>query len=102
MNKKISLFEALTGVKSSYTHLDGTVHNMQTAPGEIINFTDRKTIYGLGLPFFRDSMSHGNLIIDFEVQMPSKYNNLSPEQIRILGEILPGRENQMHIPGRPT
>jgi DnaJ-class molecular chaperone len=65
MKKSITLLEALTGFKSSFTHLDGSVFNMETTPGEIINFVDKKTMYGMGMPFFKDPMIHGNLIIEF-------------------------------------
>jgi DnaJ-class molecular chaperone len=40
------------------------------------------------MPFHKDSMSHGNLYIEFEVQYPKK-NVLNPEKIKILKEILP-------------
>lgn len=34
--KEISLLEALTGVTTSITHLDGKIYIVATAPGEIL------------------------------------------------------------------
>ena len=33
------------------------------------------------MPFFKDSLSHGNLIIEFHVIMP-KRGTLNPEQVK--------------------
>lgn len=48
------------------------------------------------MPFFKDPMSHGNLIIEFHVIMP-KRGEISKEQIDSLVAILPGKINK-----RPT
>lgn len=45
------------------------------------------------MPFFRDNMSHGNLIIEFEIQMP-KRGELSKDQIEALITLLPGKLNE--------
>ncbi len=44
-------------------HLDGKKHIIATAPGEVLTNMELKTIKGLGLPFYKDPMSHGNLYI---------------------------------------
>jgi hypothetical protein len=44
------------------------------------------------MPFFKDSMSHGNLIIEFKVDMP-KRGELTKEQLEALALILPGKVN---------
>jgi hypothetical protein len=44
------------------------------------------------MPFHKDSMSHGNLIIEFNVVMP-KRGTLSVEQVKQLAEVLPGKVN---------
>lgn len=56
----------------------------------------KKVVRGLGMPFFKDPMSHGNLIIQFHVIMP-KRGEISKEQIDSLVAILPGKINK-----RPT
>ena len=63
MIKKISLLEALTGVTIEIEHLDGKKHIIATAPGEVLANVEVKTVKGLGMPFYKDSMSHGNLLI---------------------------------------
>lgn len=45
------------------------------------------------MPFYKDAMSHGNLIIEFHVVMPKK-GEISKEQIEGLAAILPGKENK--------
>jgi len=53
----------LTGVTIELTHLSGKKHVIATAPGEIIQNEELKTIRGLGMPFYKDPMSHGHLYI---------------------------------------
>lgn len=45
------------------------------------------------MPFYKDSMSFGNLCIVFEVEMPKK-NELKPEQIAALKNVLPGPKHK--------
>jgi len=33
---------------------------------------DKKVVRGLGMPYYKDPMSHGNLIIEFKVIMPKR------------------------------
>jgi DnaJ family protein A protein 2 len=77
MKKKISLFEALTGVNFEIQHLDGKKYIIATANGEIISHKEKKTIKNKGMPYHKDSMSHGNLYIEFEVEFPKK-NSFNP------------------------
>jgi DnaJ family protein A protein 2 len=65
--KKISLLEALTGVTMEIEHLDGKKHVIATAPGEVLSNNEFKTARKLGMPFYRDPMSYGNLIVEFKV-----------------------------------
>lgn len=39
-----------------------------------------KTVKGLGMPFYHDAMSHGNLYIDFIVNFPKK-GSITPANI---------------------
>jgi len=86
MKKKITLLEALTGVKSTFVHLDGTITNLESAEGDIIGFGEKRILPGLGLPFFGDISRHGNLIIEFTIEMPKK-NSLSTIQIHQLKQV---------------
>ena len=52
-------------------HLNGKDYIIATAPGEILSNKELKTVKGLGMPFYKDSMSHGNLYIEFFVTFPN-------------------------------
>ena len=56
----------------------------------------KKIVRGLGMPFYKDPMSHGNLIIEFHVEMP-KRGEISNDQIEALAVLLPGKRD-----ARPT
>jgi DnaJ homolog subfamily A member 2 len=68
--KEISLLEALTGITTSIKHLDGKEYIIATAPGEILENKELKTIRGLGMPFYKDSITHGNLHFEFLIHFP--------------------------------
>lgn len=63
MKKTVTLAEALCGSEFTIKHLDGTEYSITTQKGDIIGDHTKKTVIGLGMPFFKDPMSHGNLII---------------------------------------
>ena len=46
--------------------------SIATGPGEVISHLDTKCVQGKGMPFFKESMYHGNLYIKFEVEFPNK------------------------------
>lgn len=75
--KNIDLLEALTGVTYKIGHLDGKNYTIATSPGEILSNLEFKVAKKLGMPFYNDPMSYGNLIIEFKVQFPKKnfFNN---------------------------
>jgi len=74
--KKISLYEALTGCAFYIEHLDGKKILITTHQNEIITPGCKKQVNNLGMPFYKDAMSHGNLYITFEVEFP-KANQLN-------------------------
>jgi len=85
-NKKISLYEALTGSTFNIDHLDGKKILVATAPGEVITPGTKKQLHGLGMPFYKDNMSHGNLYVTFEVEFP-RANQL--KNLEELKKVLP-------------
>lgn len=77
--KKISLLQALTGVCFDLKLLDGTTIKIASAKGHVIHhgtfpyhIEQKKVIKRKGMPFYKDPMSKGNLIVVFEVQYPEK------------------------------
>jgi len=64
-----------------------------TEPGEIISSNMLKTISNKGMPFFKDSMCYGNLIINFAVEFPKK-GDLTDDNIKVLKQILPGPKHR--------
>jgi DnaJ family protein A protein 2 len=85
-NKKISLYEALTGCTFTLQHLDGKEIFIATAPGEVITPGSVKQLKNFGMPFYKDNMSHGNLYINFDVEFP-KFNQIkNPAELK---KILP-------------
>ena len=82
---KISLLEALTGVKMIINHLNGRKFLIQSRPDEIIQPESLKTVKNLGMPFFNSPNKYGNLYIEFKIVFPEK---LTKEQNKILNEVL--------------
>ena len=93
MKKTINLVEALVGFEFKLKHLDGQVYTIYTGKNEIIGDKDKKVVRGLGMPFFKDPMSHGNLVINFEVKMPTR-GDLDKDTLAELAKLLPGKVNE--------
>lgn len=91
--KKVSLLEALTGVTMEIEHLDGKKYTIATAPGEVLANAEVKTVKGLGMPFYKDGMSHGNLLIEFLVDFPPA-GSITPQKAEKLAKILGGMETE--------
>ena len=70
MHKRLTLKQALLGFSFSVKFLDGKDLLISSVPGEVIEFGAAKSVKGKGLPFYKDKMSHGNLIIKFSVKFP--------------------------------
>ena len=68
--KNISLKEALLGFNFEILFLDGKKITISSMPGEVVSYGQFKTVKGKGLPFHRDIMGRGNLIINFKVDFP--------------------------------
>lgn len=71
-------------------HLDGKKHVIATSPGEVINHGELKTVKGLGMPFYKDAMSHGHLYIEFLITYPKK-NSITPVNLEKIAKILGGK-----------
>lgn len=84
--QKITLYEALTGTVFQVDHLDGTKLTITTPPGDVLSPGAIKQVAKKGMPFYRDSMSFGNLYITFDVVFPKKNELKNTEKLQ---EILP-------------
>ena len=86
---KISLLEAINGVKLSLNFLNGKRILIESKPDEVIQPGTLKTVKNLGMPFFNSSDKYGNLHIEFKVVLPDK---LTGEQKKKMNEILKGEK----------
>ena len=86
MEKTISLLEALTGFNFFVESLDGHKIQVATAPGEIIQDGSKKVVKNMGMPFYGDPISHGNLIVIFHVEFP-KNGQLTEANLQTLSEV---------------
>lgn len=88
MKKKISLFEALTGVSFVLDHLDGHKVRIQSAPGQVLSDETVQQVPDEGLPIFgHSSYMKGVLFVQFDVEMPTKLD-FTEAQKRALGMLL--------------
>jgi len=94
VQKKISLYEALTGVTFTIEHLDGQKVNITTPPGEVIAPGTRKQLRNKGMSYYKDAMSHGHLYVDFTVEFPKKGEIKNPDE---LAKILPVPKNLSNV-----
>ena len=88
-DKEITLKQALLGFNFTIKYLDGKDLLVSSTPGECIAHGTIKVVKGKGLPFYRDTMSYGNLIIKFTVKFP-KTGELTEDMREALAKILPG------------
>jgi DnaJ homolog subfamily A member 2 len=86
-DKTISLKEALLGFNFELPFLDGKKIKISSNPGEVISPGDIKTVKNKGLPFYKDLMNHGNLIIKFKIDFP-EFKGLTSENKDILQKVV--------------
>jgi len=89
LEKELTLKQALLGFSFTVKHLDGKDLLISSIPGEVIEDASTKSVKGKGMPFYRDQMSHGNLIVKFKVVFP-KGSNLTEDIKNALDKVLPG------------
>lgn len=87
IEKEITLKQALLGFNFTLKYLDGKDFVVSTIPGEVVEHGGLKSCKGKGLPFYRDAMSHGNLIIKFKVKFP-KGTDLTEDIKKALDKVL--------------
>jgi len=90
MIKEITLLEALTGTNYTFEHLDKKIITVSTIANDVISDGAKKTLRNLGMPFFKEPMNHGNLIIQFKVIFPKGEELKNSGAIELLKKVLPG------------
>lgn len=86
LEKEITLKEALLGFTFTCKFLDGKQHLISSLSGEVTSSGTMKSVKGKGLPFFKDRMGQGNLIIKFSVKFP-KGSDLTQESRALLDKV---------------
>lgn len=89
LEKEITLKQALLGFNFTLKGLDGKDFTVSSIAGEVLQDGCIKSCKGKGLPFYRDAMSHGNLIIKFKVKFP-RGSDLTDDIKAALEKVLPG------------
>lgn len=67
MEKKISLIEGLGGFSFNLDHLNDETITINSKFGNIINNNSIMKVNGMGMPHYKNPMSHGDLFIKFIV-----------------------------------
>ncbi len=80
--KKVTLFEALSGMSFLYSHIDRKEYHIKASPQQLVQPGSVKTIIGLGMPI-GGTAKYGNLFITFDVELPdiSKLNPTTLDQL---------------------
>ncbi|KAH8262849.1 hypothetical protein KR044_001018 [Drosophila immigrans] len=88
---EINITEALCGYTYCFKHLDGRNVCMTTQPGEVLRHNHIKMVRNGGMPVFQKPADHGDLYVQFKVQMPPNDFATQP-QLALLEDLLPPRE----------
>lgn len=89
MKKKINLSEALTGVEFKVTHLDNRPLIVRNKKNTVIRPGQVMQISGEGMPIYRNPMSKGSLLVEFDIEFPEK---IPPKFLEQLQQILPSKQ----------
>ncbi|VDN49683.1 unnamed protein product [Gongylonema pulchrum] len=90
MQIDLELVEALCGCTKSVTTLDDRHLIFTLLPGEVIKHGDMRTVYGEGMPRYKNPFDKGDLIIQFAVRFPKTIDKIDQ-----LKKLLPGATEPM-------
>lgn len=96
MNKKINLFEALSGTTFTVDTLDGRKLIVKTKPGHCLTPGATMQVPDEGMPIYRQPFTKGCLFVKFEVQFPETVS-LNSEDMSALSLML-GQSNTQVTP----
>lgn len=90
LDYKVDLLTALAGGEIAFKHVSGEWIKIEILPGEVIAPGSMKVVEGKGMPIPRHG-GHGNLLIKFEVEFPSKHF-ADEDSLKKLEQVLPARK----------
>ncbi|XP_068109664.1 dnaJ homolog subfamily A member 1-like isoform X2 [Hyperolius riggenbachi] len=90
MKMEIQLTDALCGCKQRVKTLDGRSILITSQPGTVIRPGAKKCIPKEGMPIYRDPFEKGNLIIQFQVNLPQP-GWIPAERLKEFQEIFPSK-----------
>lgn len=97
LQRRISLVEALTGVRFTYEHLDGRQILVQSAPGKVIKPMEVMAIEDEGMPVFGNPFTKGKLYVVFNIDFPQ--TPFTEAQTKVLQSVLPPSINTVEAVG---
>lgn len=89
MQKKITLTEALSGVRFTVKHPDGRTLFVKSNPGEMVAHGSVLGVPSGGMPQYGSPYSRGNLYVKFDVEFPA---SLDEQACKVLRSALPEPE----------
>jgi len=94
MKMSIGLNEALTGFTRPITTLDKRTIAITSLPGEFVQHEALKVVVSEGMPMHRNPFDKGNLVIQFQVEYPSKEFFSNQDNVKLLTALLPPKTDQ--------
>ncbi|XP_033121392.1 dnaJ homolog subfamily A member 1-like isoform X2 [Anneissia japonica] len=91
LKMEINLVEALCGFQKVIKTLDNRELLINSHAGDVVKHDELKCILNEGMPFYKNPYEKGRLIIKFQVNFPND-GFLTPEKLKQLENLLPGRE----------
>ena len=82
MTKKISLIESLTGFSFNLKLLNDLEVVITTGDEQLIRHNDVMKVPNLGMHHYKNSMSNGDLYVNFEILYPQKLTNEQKEKLK--------------------
>jgi DnaJ family protein A protein 2 len=92
MEHTLTLHESLCGFKFHFKHMDGRDVVVQSQDGDVIAPDAFRVVSNEGMPFRRDPMSRGRLIIHFTIKFPEPHK-VTDAVRKQLTSLLPGPAN---------
>jgi DnaJ family protein A protein 2 len=89
MVQKVTVYDALFGVKFPVAQLDGRILIVETAPGTVLTADAVKVVPGEGMPVKGDPFHKGSLYISFNVEFPVSAQLTEPLRLALAAAMPP-------------